>query len=102
MNTTPITPITPITPTWIPHERRTWPYRYGTLKSTVTMRSYRGHWDSNGPVMDETECLSGTRVKIVMVSSMGDVGITDNLDAETGYGTRVLLEDLVDLSLENK
>ena len=44
--------------------------------------------------MEETEFEAGTRVKIVMVSSLGDVGVTPNLDAEHGYGARVMLDEL--------
>lgn len=40
----------------------------------------------------------GQRVRVVMASRFGDVGISLNLDAETGYSKRVLLPDLTDLS----
>lgn len=40
----------------------------------------------------------GQRVRVVMASRFGDVGITENLDAQNGYGLRVYLPDLSDFS----
>lgn len=40
----------------------------------------------------------GKRVKIVMASRFGDVGITENLSAKNGYSKRVFLPDLADFS----
>lgn len=40
----------------------------------------------------------GKRVRIVMASRLGDVGITENLQAEHGYSTRVAVEDLTDFA----
>lgn len=37
---------------------------------------------------------AGRRVRVVMASRFGDVGITKNLDAEHGYDVRVAVEDL--------
>ncbi len=42
----------------------------------------------------------GKRVRLVMASRMGDVGITTNLDAESGYRWRVSVDDLSDFSAE--
>lgn len=42
----------------------------------------------------DVHCPAGSTVRIVMVSRMGDVGITENLEATTGYGARLKLEDL--------
>lgn len=36
----------------------------------------------------------GTRVRVVMASRIGDVGITTHLDAEDGYQKRVMVGDL--------
>ncbi len=36
----------------------------------------------------------GKRVRVVIASRMGDVGITGRLDAEIGYAMRVNVEDL--------
>lgn len=38
------------------------------------------------------------RVRVVMASRMGDVGITKNLDAEHGYDWRVSVSELTDFS----
>lgn len=36
---------------------------------------------------------AGTTLRICMISRMGDFGLTDNLDAEYGYGVRLVFED---------
>lgn len=84
---------------WIPHEPETWPYQYATLKKPMVMQHWRGH-DAD-PEYDEIPLSAGERVKIVMVSRLGDVGITENLKCERGcggYGARVPLDDLDDFS----
>lgn len=40
----------------------------------------------------------GKRVRVVMASRFGDVGITEDLDAEYGYSQRVFLPELTDFS----
>ncbi len=42
----------------------------------------------------------GKWVRIVMVSRFGDVGVTDNLDAENGYRLRVYLPELSQFTVE--
>ncbi len=42
---------------------------------------------------------TGDRVKVVMVSRFGDVGVTEDLDAVGHYGARLHLDDLTDLSM---
>lgn len=63
------------------------------------MKHYAGHWKDGEPVMNEVPCEAGQRVKIVMVSRFGDVGITEDLTAENGYGARVMLDDLCELGI---
>jgi hypothetical protein len=41
---------------------------------------------------------AGARVRVVMASRLGDVGITPKLDTEHGYAARVMLDDLTDFS----
>lgn len=77
---------------WVPHRPDTWPWRIGTLKADTAFRSWRGHGAK--PEFTERTVPAGTRVKIVMVSRFGDVGITTDLAAETGYGARVALAEL--------
>ena len=48
------------------------------------------------PEYTEIPLEAGHRVKIVMVSRLGDVGINDDLTAENGYTARVMLESLCD------
>lgn len=80
---------------WVPHQPATWPWRLATLKCDTPYREWHGARDDQGePQFDYRTLAAGTTVKVVMVSRFGDVGITDNLSAEHGYGARVWLDDL--------
>jgi len=49
-------------------------------------------WNGRHPVEENEEIvtvLPGSTLKIVMVSRFGDCGLTDDLEAKNGYGTRV-------------
>ena len=65
----------------VPEERRA----FATLSRDITVKKWRGH----GKPEKKVTWKAGTRVKVVMVSRMGDVGITDDLRAENGYSYRV-------------
>lgn len=81
--------------TWVPHKPETWPFRFGTVKEPTELRFWDGSRDAKGePAFTYRTIPAGTKVKIVMVSRFGDVGITDNLEAENGYGARVFLNVL--------
>jgi len=75
---------------WLPHKPETWPYRFATLKHEVTMLHLR-----DGKEVEIT-VPAGAPVKLVMVSRFGDVGVTEDLTAENGYGVRLTLDDLQD------
>jgi hypothetical protein len=75
---------------WMPHKPETWPHRYATLKRDVAMLHLR---DSKEV---EISVPAGSTVKLVMVSRFGDVGVTEDLTAENGYGVRLPLCDLCD------
>ncbi len=81
-----------MTDEWVPHHPETWPFRVARLLRDVTFRDWHGH-DAVPEFTDRLE-TAGTMVKIVMVSRLGDVGITTDLLAENGYQARVLLSDL--------
>ncbi len=84
---------------WTPHVHEDWPFRYMTTKVPVTLHK----WNQRHPVESNTSAVElpiGTRVKIVMASRFGDVGITDDLTAEYGYHARILIDDL-DKQFEN-
>lgn len=78
---------------WVPHERATWPFCYMTTKEPMTLHIWnqRRH---DEPEYTDKPLPVGTRVKIVMVSRFGDVGITDDLTAENGYHLRVNIDEL--------
>lgn len=80
---------------WIPHERETWPTRYGDLKEDVVFRHWNGYHAD--PEFTEETVPAGTTVKIVMVSRLGDVGITTDLESDRGYSARIFLDDLTNL-----
>lgn len=79
---------------WIPHKRETWPWSFGRIKKDIAGERYQGYWDESGPVMEPVNLKKGQLVRIVMVSSLGDIGITDKLGDKTGYIARVHLSDL--------
>ncbi len=81
-----------MTDEWVPHRPETWPWRLGTLKRAVQMRTWHGHGAT--PEFTYKTAPAGTLVKIVMVSRLGDVGITTDLNAENGYAARVDLSDI--------
>lgn len=81
---------------WEPHKPKTWTHRFAKTRHAITMQHYEGRWDAGGPVMRNVLLPALHVVKIVMVSRMGDVGITEDLTAETGYGARLLMSDLCD------
>lgn len=62
---------------WIPHarDRSVWPFQYATAKVDLD-------WIS--PTIK-----AGTRMRVVMASRLGDIGLTVNLDKENGYQVRV-------------
>ncbi len=82
---------------WIPHQRETWTHRFASLKRKTTMSYFRGHGPT-GHEYDTEELEAGARVKIVMVSRLGDVGITGRLETDVSYGARVPLESLCDFT----
>lgn len=48
-------------------------------------------WNHKHPVEENTAdhiCKKGVKVRVSMISRMGDVGITDNLEKEFGYDAR--------------
>ena len=67
---------------------------FAEITKSTTLSFYQGYWDENEPVMVDHEIPEGTTVKIVMWSRFGDVGITDDLEADFGYGARVSLSEL--------
>lgn len=85
---------------WHPHKPSTWPWRIGKLRQPVVLRIWNGERDREmNPMFIHRELPAGAHVKIVMVSRFGDVGITDDLDAEHGYHSRIDLEMMEPLNV---
>lgn len=78
---------------WVAHEPATWPFRYMTTKEPMTLKIWNQR-RRNEPEYTDKPLPVGTRVKIVMASRFGDVGITDDLAAEHGYHLRVDIGEL--------
>lgn len=84
-----------------PHKPSTWLYHFATLKHETKMTKYLGRWESTKsdygntmhPVVDTYTLPAGTKVRIVAVSRLGDVGITDDLTSNH-YKSRVALSSL--------
>ncbi len=53
------------------------------------------------PLTGKTPMKAGARVRVVMASRFGDVGITPNLNAAHGYVARVAVRDLGDFRATN-
>ena len=76
---------------------------FAEVTKPVTLSFYQGYWDENGPVSVDHEIPEGTTVRIVMWSRFGDVGITDDLDADYGYDARLDLSELKNVrSIRNR
>ncbi len=59
---------------------------------TTTQELSIKRWNGEHPVDENTKIdkiPANTTLKIVMVSRLGDCGLTDNLNAEYGYNIRV-------------
>lgn len=84
---------------WVPHKRETWPFQYMTCRVPVTLRIWNGYEHSvkNLPEFTEKVIPVGGTLKIVMASRFGDVGLTDDLQAEHGYHARVDLDKLAEM-----
>jgi hypothetical protein len=74
---------------------------FAEVTKPTTLSFY--HRDKNEPVMADYEIPAGTTVKIVMWLHLGDVGITDDLEADYGYWARVSLSELKNVrNIRNK
>jgi hypothetical protein len=63
---------------------------------TTTRELPMQRWNGKHPVDENTKTdliPAGSTLKIVMVSRFGDVGLTDDMKREHGYGLRVDIED---------
>ena len=71
----------------------------GTLKRSVEMSD----WNADKRLFtNKHTVLKGALVRIVMRSRMGDLGITDNMTQDQGYGVRVMPEHLGDVKIKAK
>lgn len=71
-------------------------HAYVTITQPVVLRKWNGsHYPSVEANMTSVPVPAGTTLKIVMVSRFGDCGLTDDLDADTGYSLRVDLDSEV-------
>lgn len=59
---------------------------FATLSRPIVMKKWRGHGQT--PEFDDVPLPTGTKVRVVMASRLGNVGITDDLNATNGYHYR--------------
>lgn len=74
------------------------PALFATLKDDHEGQVYLGTWSKGNPDMQRVPLKAGSRVRVVMASRFGDVGITHNLKAFKGYCKRVPVSALHDFS----
>lgn len=74
------------------------PVLFATMKDFRMGARPTGEWKKTGPEMVGVPIGKGQRVRVVMASRFGDVGITPDLEAENGYVARVHVADLCDFS----
>lgn len=75
------------------------PPLFACLVRDQVARSWDGsRTDKGEPVMTPVPLPAGSRVRVVMASRMGDVGVTPILDAENGYMLRLPVSELDDFS----
>jgi len=76
------------------------PALFASLKEDREGSVYLGTWTGKNPDMQSVHMKAGSRVRVVMASRFGDVGITHNLKARNGYCARVPVSALTDFGSE--
>ena len=71
----------------IHNDPRPRPKLFATVAKPMRFSRWNGHGED--PEFTEYDVHIGTTVRIVMYSRFGDVGVTDDLNAEYGYHARV-------------
>src|SRR5688572_13948279 len=72
------------------------PSLFAVLQRDLTGQRYKGYWENGNAAMENVPLKAGQRVRVVMASRFGDVGVTPDLDAKHGYVARILVSDLDD------
>jgi hypothetical protein len=65
---------------------------YCTASEPLGLKYYTGRWVDGKPEMRDVSIDTGTTLRIVMVSRLGDIGLTEHLEAAYGYGIRLPLD----------
>ena len=80
-------------PEWESKNPADWPARFALLPEDTKFNRYK--YERGGYTHSTYIVPRGTKVRIVMSSRFGDLGITTDLAAVNGYGCRVLPEELI-------
>lgn len=64
-------------------------YGYAELTGCLELEHHHKHLGHNRRLVEHVQVYPGTTVKVVMVSRFGDMGLTEDLSASSGYGIRV-------------
>lgn len=69
----------------------------GTLKRNVEMSD----WNPTTRLFVNKHCVEkGSKVRIVMVSRLGDIGITDKMSDTRGYSVRISPDDIYNITVK--
>lgn len=66
---------------------------YCTITAPVELQEWNHQWPPEGENLRIYAVPAGVTLKIVMVSRLGDIGLTDDLDAAHGYKVRLMPDD---------
>ncbi len=70
------------------------PHGYVTTTVPLPMDEWNGNHFPSVEANTKTHTIpAGATLKVVMVSRFGDCGLSDDLDADYGYGLRIAFED---------
>ena len=81
---------------YIRDEKRLPTHAYCEITEPLMLHKWDGKsWDDGTPVYTHCSVPAGATLKIVMISRLGDVGLTDDLAAKYDYHIRIPWDSLI-------